>query len=219
MCFLDALMLLVLVPQLHVSCCEIKPAKKGNKYMSSAQIIKDWPQESREAAQVVIDKYGEPDEATERLLIWYQRGHWKKIIASKEFYRHDFPMPHTDSVQCFIDYRVPVSKFTSIGEFDGSVSVEHTAGEVSARCNDEEANCLALNLTHDIVTGEKNSQEARSYYADAVLNYRRKKPTPYMEDLRFSPDGPGAADPDTRILSDEVLKRAVDEGKHAGSRL
>jgi len=187
--------------------------------MPSAKIIEDWPQESREAAQAVIDKYGEPDEATQSLLIWYQRRHWKKIVASKEFYRHDFPMPHTDSVQCFTNYRVPVSKITPIAEFDGSVSVEHTAGEVSARCNDEEANCLALNLMHDIVTGEKSSQEARNYYANEVLSYRRKKPTPYMEDLLFSPNGNGTGDPDTRILSDEVLKWAVDEGKQDGNRL
>lgn len=184
--------------------------------MPYAKIIEDWPQESREAAQVVIDKYGEPDEATDSLLIWYQRGHWKKVVASKEFFRHDFPMPHTDSVQCFIDYRVPVSKFTPIAEFDGSVTVEHTAGEVSARCNDEEANCLALNLMHDIVTGARSSQEARNFYANEVLSFRRKKPAPYMEDLRFPVNGPGTGDPDTRILSDEDLKRAVDEGNRAG---
>lgn len=186
--------------------------------MSSAKIIEEWPQESREAAQAVIKKYGEPDEATRKLLIWYQRGHWKKIVASKDFYRHDFPMPHTDSIQCFIDYKIPVSKFTPLAEFDGSVSVEHTAGEVSARCNDEEANFLALNLMHDIVTGAKDSQQARSYYANEVLSYRRKKPTPYMEDLRFSSNGPDTGDPDTRMLSDEELKRAVDEGKQAELR-
>jgi hypothetical protein len=183
--------------------------------MSYATFIENWPQESREAAQAVIDKYGEPDEATESLLIWNQRGQWKRIVASKEFYRHDFPMPHTDSIQCFIDYRVPVSSFTPIGEFDGSVIVEHTAGEVSARCNDEEANYLALNLMHDIVMGARSSQEARNYYADEVLRYRRRKPTPYMEDLRFPPKGPGTADPDVRTLSDEDLKRAADEGKQS----
>jgi hypothetical protein len=201
-----------------ISIASLVLGSKG-AIMSAAKIIEDWPHESREAAQAVIDKYGEPDEATQHLLIWYQRRHWKKIVASKEFYRHDFPMPHTDSVQCFIDYRIPVSKFTPIGEFDGSVIVEHTAGEVSARCNDEEANCLALNLMHDIVIGAKNSQEARNYYASEVLSYRRKKATPYMEDLRFPLNGHNTGDPDTRILSDEILKRAIDEGKQAGSRL
>ena len=34
-------------------------------------ILKNWPQDSQEAAQLVIDKYGEPDEATESMLIWH----------------------------------------------------------------------------------------------------------------------------------------------------
>ena len=41
------------------------------------------------------------------------------------------------------------------------VSVKRTAGDVSARCHDEEANSLPLNLMHDIVTGTKTPEEAR----------------------------------------------------------
>lgn len=35
-----------------------------------SDIITSWPEESREAAGLVIDAYGEPDEATASLLIW-----------------------------------------------------------------------------------------------------------------------------------------------------
>ena len=127
---------------------------------------------------------------------------------------HAFPAPHIDSVESFIDYRVPPDKFTALAEFDGSVIVERTAGEVSARCHDEQANCLALNLMHDIVTGAKSVQEARDYYAKEFADYRRKKPTPYMEQLRFEIDRRSAtADADERVLSDDVLEQAVEEGK------
>src|SRR4029079_11433573 len=112
-----------------------------------------------------------------------------------------------------IDYRVPVDKFTALAEFDGSVVVERTAGEVSARCHDEQANFLALNLMHDVVTGRKNVEEARNYYAKEFADYRRKKPTPYMDRLHFAPDNSAAADPDVRLLSDEDLKEAVQEGQ------
>lgn len=175
--------------------------------------IRDWPEESREAAGLVIDKYGEPDEATDTQLVWHRRAPWKRIIASKAFYRHDFPAPHHDSVETVIDYRVPVDKFSELAAFDGSVVVERTAGEVSARCHDEEANNLALNLMHDIVTGAKSAEEARRYYAQEFADYRRKKPTPYMERLRFTPGDESARDPDVRILSDKDLERAVEEGK------
>lgn len=33
-----------------------------------SEIIKSWPEDAREPAQLVIDKYGEPHEATESLL-------------------------------------------------------------------------------------------------------------------------------------------------------
>lgn len=70
---------------------------------------------------------------------------------------------------------------------------------------------------HDIVTGAKTAQEAGAYYAKEFADYRRKKPTPYMEGLRFTPwDHGAAADPDVRLLSDEELEQALREGKGRG---
>ena len=40
--------------------------------MAATDIIRKWPDESREPAQLVIDQYGEPDEATESALIWHR---------------------------------------------------------------------------------------------------------------------------------------------------
>lgn len=175
-----------------------------------------WPEESREAAQLVIDKYGEPDEATPTQFTWYEPGPWKRVVATKTFYRHNFPTPHIDAVESIIDYRVPVEKVSALAEFDGSVVVERTAGEVSARCHDEEANFLALNLMHDIVTGEKTVEQAREYYAKEFLEYRRKRSTPYMDGLRFVPGDPRAADPDRAVLSENDLNAAVREGQASG---
>lgn len=182
----------------------------------STQRMQNWPSESREAAQLVIDQYGEPDEATESQLVWHRPGPWKRIVASKAFFEHNFPAPHNDSVESVIDYRVPPEKFSEIAAFDGSVIIERTTGEVSARCHDEQANLLALNLMHDIVTGARTVEEARAYYAKEFADYRRKKPTPYMEKLRFTPGDGGAADPDVRILTDRDLEQAKREGEQAG---
>ena len=61
--------------------------------------IADWPEESREAAQLVIDKYGEPDEAADTHLVWHNPGPWKRIIATRTFYRHNFPVPHINAIE------------------------------------------------------------------------------------------------------------------------
>lgn len=184
-------------------------AKRGS------DIIKDWPKESREAAQLVIDARGEPQETTESTLVWYNAGPWKRIVATKAFYPHDFPKQHIDSVESFIDYRVPPDKFSALAQFDGSIIAERTAGEVSARCHDEQANFLAINLMHDIVTGAKTVQQAREYYAKEVLDAARGLPTPYMQGLRFAADGREAADRDVVMLTEQDLERAKRERKAA----
>ena len=173
--------------------------------------LKEWPDESREAAQLVIRKYGEPDEITDSQFIWHAPGPWKRIVASREYYRHDFPVPHIDSVESVINYRVPINRIADIAEFDGSIVVERTAGEVSARCHGEEANFLAINLMHDIVMGIKTPKQAREAYVRELADGHRGLPTPLMDALRFMPTN-DSADPDCRVVSDEDLRaREVDE--------
>lgn len=182
----------------------------------AADVLATWPEESREAAAAVVDAYGEPDDATDLEMTWHNVGPWKRISAQRAFWQHDFPAPHTDSVESFIDYRVPPEMAGMLAEYDGSVMVERTTGEVSARCHDEQANSLALNLMHDIVTGVKSPEEARAYYGVEFLAARQKRATPFMDKLWFE-HGAASADPDVRTLTEEQLERAVADGKAATS--
>jgi hypothetical protein len=109
--------------------------------------------------------------------------------------------------------RCAVDKFSALAEFDGSVIVERTVGEVSARCHDEKANFFPLSLMREIVIGNKTAEQARHYYAKEFTDAQRKRSTPYMEGLRFSPDEGIVADPDAQILSDDDLQEVVREGK------
>jgi hypothetical protein len=179
---------------------------------TAAEVVASWPEESREAAQLVLDAYGEPQEVTESLLIWHRPGPWKRIVASKAFDEHRFPAAHNDSVESVLDYHVPPEKVSELARFDGSVVVDRTRGEISARCHDEEANNLALNLAHDVVTGAKSVEEAREYYAKEFTDYRRGKPTPYMEKMRV-PAGTATADPDEPVISYAELEQASEEGR------
>ena len=69
---------------------------------------------------------------------------------------------------------------------------------------------------HDIVTGRKSVDEARAYYAKEFADFRRMQPTPYMEKLHV-PAGQHTADPDQRILSDQDLEQAQQEGQEKSS--
>src|SRR5690606_40011013 len=61
--------------------------------------------------------------------------------------------------------------FRSIGLFDGSLIVARTKGEVTANCDNEGANILALNLMHEIVTGIRTPQEARDFAKEEIAAF------------------------------------------------
>ena len=65
-----------------------------------------------------------------------------------------------------INYDVPPEKLPELAEFDGSLIVYRTAGQVTASCDNESANFLAVNLMHDIVTGRRTAEEARKELAE-----------------------------------------------------
>ncbi len=67
---------------------------------------------------------------------------------------------------------MPVDKFDDMAAYDGSVIVERTKGEMSARCDKEGANFLAINLGNDVATGQKTTDQARAYYTQAMKTFK-----------------------------------------------
>ncbi len=150
-------------------------------------IISSWPAKTQEVATAVMAKYGAPNEITATMLVWHNNGPWKRTVIHKEPVQHNFPMPHLDLLEQFINYQVPEEQFDDLARYDGSVVVAKTVGEMSARCDKEGANFLAINLANDIAMGKKNVEEARSYYARAIKEMMQGKMDPYLEKLQFSP--------------------------------
>lgn len=169
-----------------------------------SDVLANWPDDSKQVAHSIIDTYSEPDELTSSLLIWHQSGPWFKTIVYKQPIQHFFPMPHTDIVEQFVYYDIPPEKYTELGKFDGSVMVRRTEGLLSAKCHDEEANFLAVNLAVDIVLDKISAQEARQHYLQAMKDYRMGKSVPYMQALQFQPQ-PEGGDPGKELISKEDL--------------
>jgi hypothetical protein len=167
----------------------------AERAMSSADArttIQSWPKEAKKSAEMMIQKYGQPDEITAMRLVWHDNGPWKRTIVTKEETDHAFPMPHKDVLEQVIDYRVPTDKVDDLAAYDGSVIVERTKGELSARCDKEEANFLALNLANDVATGKKSVEEARAQYAQTIENLMAGKKDSYVQSLQFTAQRPAA---------------------------
>jgi hypothetical protein len=161
--------------------------------------INRWPQASQNAATAMMDKYGLPHEVSEGTLQWNNDGPWLRTIVYRDEVRHDFPMPHTDVLEQFVAYKVPTDKFDDLAEFDGSVIAERTKGELSARCDNEAMNFLALNLAHDIVSGRLTASAARNTYAQQAMAFKAGNTAALTTGLNFSVSPSGTADPDVAV--------------------
>lgn len=165
-----------------------------------SNIIDKWMDEPKKAAETMIKKYGQPNEASATHLTWWGNGPWKWTKVENVEIPHKFPAPHHDLLQQAIDWKIEPKWFTAIAEYDGSVIVERTRGEVSARCDKEEANFLALNLTHDIVSGKRSAENARAFYAETIKQLMANKldaqHKPYLSGLMFERKMEMTNDPD-----------------------
>ncbi|MBC8086309.1 MAG: hypothetical protein H7Z40_03530 [Phycisphaerae bacterium] len=149
------------------------------------KMMSGWPMASKEAVMFMSKKYGPPAAMTSGMAIWGKTGPWKRTIVFGQEYAHDFPAPHTDVMQQWVDYKAPASMYDELAMYDGSVVLERTTGEISARCDKEAANFLALNLAHDIVTGKQTVDGARMMYGEQIMKMKAMQSAPYTEKLMF----------------------------------
>lgn len=161
-----------------------------------------WPESSRMAAMDMMKKYGPPQEITPTSMLWRNNGPWKWTRVRNVEIQHNFPMPHPDVMEQAINYRVPSDMFDELAMYDGSVIAERTRGELSARCDKEGANFLAVNLANDVATRRRTVEQARQYYAAAIKTFMSTgSMDPYMQRLQFQPPAGDAGDPDVAAMA------------------
>lgn len=168
-----------------------------------SEIIEDWPNKSRKAAEDMIEKYGQPEEYTSSLLIWRDNGPWKKTVVYDKEVDHNFPIPHKDVLEQFIKLDVPADYFDDLAKYDGSVIAERTKGILSARCDKEPMNFPALNLAYDIVNEKRSVEGARDFYAQTAAAFMRGDEHEYTQKLLFTP-GEDTGDPDEVMIGEAV---------------
>lgn len=170
--------------------------------------IKSWPEASQMAAKEMMNKYGKPNESTPHMLVWHNNGPWKKTIIFNMETKHLFPIDHMDVMEQIIDHSVPTDKLTALGEYDGSVTVYRTDGEISAKCDSEGANFLAINLAHDVLTGKKTVQAARDFYTKTIKEFvLEKKTSPYMTSFQFPASKGDTGFTDKNSVTEEVMEK------------
>ena len=174
---------------------EVMPTPSSSRAAVST-VVAAWPAKQRETVSMLMAKYGEPAVVGDRMVVWYGTGPFVKTAVARDEAPHEFPMPHTDYLTQTVRHRVPADKLAALNEFDGSVWYHRTRGELSAQCDKEEMNLLALNLAHDVITGKRTVADARAFYAKTAMAFKQgDTSSPYVQGLTFQTE-PNAADPD-----------------------
>jgi hypothetical protein len=167
--------------------------------------VNSWKETPKEVAIKMVDQYGVPDEITNERLVWHNKGDFAETMVTNEEIDHDFPMPHKDCLLQTVHYDVPTDKFDDIAEYDGSVITERTKGTLSARCDKEPMNYLALNLAYDVAEGNKSIEEARNFYAETVVAFMKGEKPEYTQKLIFSTNQ-NSGDSDEPAIEESVIK-------------
>ena len=173
------------------------------------EIIDSWPAPQKNVARQMLEKYGPPNEATPTQLFWHRNGPWKRTVLSSDAVVHHWPTVHTDFLSQYIDYRVPPEMTHLIAQFDGSILVDRTRGEVAARCDSEAANVLGMNMVHEIVTGKRSVDDARQTATDSTVAYNLGRDAPYAERLLFDVPQGGTEDLDESMIAGATLRQAA----------
>jgi hypothetical protein len=154
-----------------------------------------WPEKTRQIAARLVTKYGPPAEATERQITWSGNGPWKRTTLYREEVQHNFASSHKDVLEQTINYKVPADKLAALAAFNGSVVVNRTRGELASTSDGEDTNFLALNIADDVIKGERDPDQARTYYAQIIRARMIREPEAYLQGLKFKPAA-ATADPD-----------------------
>lgn len=170
-------------------------------------LVPQWPAAPAAAAEELRARYGEPDEATMERLVWHHNRPWTRTTVLRDEIPHHFPAAHTDFLVQSVAYRVPTGRVSDLARFNGSVVADRTAGELTAHCDSEAMNVLALNLAHELIRGERDVEQARAAFAEEAAMHAVNPPSAYTVRLLFDSPTADPADYDAPTVEGSPQRR------------
>ncbi len=155
---------------------------------TAESIVMRWPPRSRNAAGLMLEKYGAPDQFDRDTLVWFNNGVWKKTIVHRSVARRDPAGRTRDFLEQTIGYLVPSDKVADLARFSPMIEISQTAGDLTFSSDSEAKNRLALNLADEIVTGKRDVADARAYFLKTSRLSASGKSSSYLDGLLFEVD-------------------------------
>jgi hypothetical protein len=141
--------------------------------------ITTWFEGPRLMTELMMERYGPPDDLTPGVATWYERGRWKRITVrgqARESY-----------LEQTVGYRPRTEAIAPLNEFDHGVRLDPAREELTAASNQESLNYLALNVADEVATGRRSSKDAQEFFAKTAKLATSGRSSEYLEKLLFEP--------------------------------
>ena len=160
----------------------------GQTSQKDAQtVISKWPAKTKTAAQALIQKYGQPDTVSNRMLAWNNKDDWQAVAVYRESFKKSLGLSQDNFIENRISYDVPTDKTSELKKFDHALVIDHPKGTLASRGDSEKTNILALNLANEIVTGKRDAASAKDFMQKTQSEAMAGKSSPYTDKLMFTP--------------------------------
>lgn len=177
------------------------PSSSMSGQKDAQSIIESWPAKTKKAAQALIEKYGQPNGMTDKMLVWDDKEPWAQVTVYRDAFADEVPIPHQDFVENTVEYKVPENKIADLIKFDRALVIDETRGTLSSHCDSEEANTLALNLADEIVSGKRDVASAKEFLKTTLSESMAGKSSSYMKKLMFPTSPRQATTPETAPIN------------------
>jgi hypothetical protein len=148
------------------------------------RMLNTWSPSSQTAARTAMSLYGQPDQLTDRRMVWTNRAPWTRIEVMRDPVAQIEAGVESGMIVHTIVYPVTAGQAQELRRFNRNIRIDPASGEISVRGVSEAANLLALNLIDEIVRGTRDADDALRFYRDAL---RDGVITAYEQRLMFTP--------------------------------
>ena len=141
--------------------------------------ITTWFEAPRLMTELMMERYGPPDDLTPGVATWYERGRWKRITVRGE--------AHEGYLEQTVGYRPRPEAISSLRAFDHGVRLDPAREELTAASNLESLNYLALNMANEVALGKRTARNAQEFFVKTAKLASSGKSSAYLEKLQFEP--------------------------------
>jgi len=160
------------------------------------EITAQWPALPKRIAEMMIEKHGQPHRRDGNALTWLGLYGGRRTVVHRA-------NPEGGVVEQTVRYKVPEGKVAELEKLDPRLKIDRESSELSAMSDSLRTDFLLLNLAHEVASGFRGVESARSFLDRAQRLAVSGKESQYREGLLFEREIPVTVHPDKTLPESE----------------